>query len=217
MSEFTDLRFMDTALALGRSGLGTTAPNPCVGCVIVKSGAVVGRGVTAPGGRPHAERVALDEAGELARGATAYVTLEPCAHTGQTPPCADALIGADIARVVIACTDPDLRTAGQGIARLREAGIEVVDGIRQAEAEQHHAGFFTRLAQGRPLMVIDANPGGYDIAVEDFGPAGLQGWLKDPLVQELTRVRLVPGSAAEKAALEAGLADVIVPELDTHR
>ncbi|MEE2525839.1 bifunctional diaminohydroxyphosphoribosylaminopyrimidine deaminase/5-amino-6-(5-phosphoribosylamino)uracil reductase RibD [Hyphobacterium sp. HN65] len=217
MSEFSDLRFMDAALALGRSGLGTTAPNPCVGCVIVKSGRVVGRGVTAAGGRPHAERVALDEAGKESHGATAYVTLEPCAHTGQTPPCADALVEAGIGRVVIACTDPDPRTAGQGISRLQEVGIEVVTGIRQAEAEQHHAGFFTRLGQGRPLMVIDGNPKGYDLAVDNFGPGGLQNWLKSPPVQELTRVRLIPGSEAEKAAIEANMADAIVPELDTGR
>lgn len=208
---------MDAALALGRAGLGTTAPNPSVGCVIVASGAIVGRGVTAPGGRPHAERVALDEAGPKACGATAYVTLEPCAHTGQTPPCADALIAAGIDRIVIACTDPDLRTAGQGIARLRNAGIEVRTGVRQTEAEAHHSGFFTRLDKGRPRLFVDANTAGYDLSLDTFGETGPEAWLASARSQSLTRVRLVPGSAAENAAKSANLVDEIVPILDTGR
>src|SRR5271167_2438300 len=121
----TDPSYMRAALALARRGLGETAPNPSVGCVIVQQGRVVGRGRTATGGRPHAERVALAMAGDQARGATAYVTLEPCCHTGRSPPCTDALIEAGIARVVVATGDPDPRVNGQGLAQLRGAGITV--------------------------------------------------------------------------------------------
>ena len=145
---------MRAALALARRGLGSTAPNPSVGCVLVREGRVVGRGTTAPGGRPHAERVALAMAGEAARGATAYVTLEPCAHVGQTPPCADALIVAGVERVVIGCVDPYPQVAGAGIAKLRKAGVEVVVGVLEAEARAVHEGFLTRLSTGRPLVTL---------------------------------------------------------------
>ncbi len=149
-----DARHMAHALALGRRGLGTTWPNPAVGCVIVQGPRVVGRGWTQPGGRPHAEVVALAQAGAAARGATAYVTLEPCAHHGQTPPCADALIAAGVARVVVALGDPDARVNGQGLARLRAAGIEVTEavGARQARADQ--AGFLARVTRGRPGVTL---------------------------------------------------------------
>lgn len=149
-----DLAPMRSALALARRGLGETSPNPSVGCVIVRQGRVVGRGRTAPGGRPHAETEALAMAGDAARGATAYVTLEPCAHHGRTPPCAEALIAAGIARVVIAMTDPDPRTDGAGIARLRAAGIEVVTGVGEAEAAEINAGFILRVRAGRPLVTL---------------------------------------------------------------
>lgn len=142
------------ALALGRRGLGQCWPNPAVGCVIVAEGRVVGRGWTAPGGRPHAETRALDQAGDLARGATAYVSLEPCAHQGQTPPCCDALIAAGIARVVAPLEDSDARVAGQGFARLRAAGVDVSTGLLAAEAARDHAGFFLRTEQGRPLVTL---------------------------------------------------------------
>jgi diaminohydroxyphosphoribosylaminopyrimidine deaminase / 5-amino-6-(5-phosphoribosylamino)uracil reductase len=142
------------ALVLAERALGLTAPNPAVGCVIVKDGAVIGRGRTAKGGRPHAETAALQQAGEGARGATAYVTLEPCAHTGQTPPCAEALIAAGIARVVVAVEDPDPRVSGRGLQMLRDAGIEVVTGLCAAEAAERNAGFFKRLRQGRPLVTL---------------------------------------------------------------
>lgn len=145
---------MAAALAIGRRGLGSTWPNPSVGCVIVRDGRVVGRGGTAPGGRPHAETVALARAGAAARGATAYVSLEPCAHHGQTPPCADALIAAGVAHVVVAGTDPDPRVAGAGLARLRAEGVHVVEGVLQAEAEAVQAGFLTRLRLGRPLVTL---------------------------------------------------------------
>jgi len=149
-----DLDHMRAALALARRGLGTTWPNPSVGCVIVRDGRVVGRGVTAPGGRPHAEPLALAASGELARGATAYVTLEPCNHWGRSPPCTEALIEAGIARVVIGATDPDPRVDGAGIVRLAGAGIEVVTGCLEAEAKETLAGFTTRITNRRPLVTL---------------------------------------------------------------
>ncbi len=150
-----DARWMGAALALARRGVGRTAPNPTVGCVIVKDGHVVGRGWTQPGGRPHAEQMALAQAGATARGATAYVTLEPCAHLSpRGPACTDGLIAAGVARVVVGVVDPDPRTAGQGIARMREAGIEVAVGIREAEVRAVTAGFFLRQAQGRPFITL---------------------------------------------------------------
>ena len=145
---------MRSALALARRGLGNTWPNPSVGCVVVKDGRVVGRAVTAPGGRPHAEPAALDIAGAAARGATVYVTLEPCCHWGRTPPCTDALIGAGVARVVIATRDPDPRVDGAGIARLRAAGIAVEEGVLQAAADEVAAGFRPRVRLGRPLVTL---------------------------------------------------------------
>ena len=148
------MRHMRTALVLGRRGQGNTWPNPAVGCVIIAEGRVVGRGWTQPGGRPHAETQALAQAGIAARGATAYVTLEPCAHHGQTPPCATALADAQIARVVVACDDPDVRVAGRGIAILQAAGIDVQTGVMQAEAARDLAGFFSRISQGRPELLL---------------------------------------------------------------
>ncbi|SDD73465.1 diaminohydroxyphosphoribosylaminopyrimidine deaminase / 5-amino-6-(5-phosphoribosylamino)uracil reductase [Paracoccus isoporae] len=145
---------MDHALRLARRGLGNVWPNPAVGCVLTRDGRIVGRGWTQPGGRPHAERVALDQAGAAARGATAYVTLEPCAHHGRTPPCADALIAAGVARVVTALTDPDPRTAGQGHARLRAAGIAVTEGVRAAEARAMQRGFLLRVTRARPMVTL---------------------------------------------------------------
>ncbi|GGG80938.1 riboflavin biosynthesis protein RibD [Salipiger pallidus] len=149
-----DLRHMAHALRLGRRGMGQCWPNPAVGCVIVKEGRVVGRGWTAPGGRPHAEPQALAMAGEAARGATAYVTLEPCAHTGKTPPCTEALRKAGIARVVAPLADSDPRVSGKGFAYLRSHGIEVTTGILAAEAARDHAGFFLKVERGRPWVTL---------------------------------------------------------------
>lgn len=149
-----DEAHMQAALALARRGLGSTWPNPSVGCVLVAGGRVVGRGTTAPGGRPHAETVALAMAGPRARGATAYVTLEPCSHHGRTPPCADALIEAGVARVVVALGDPDPRVDGAGLARLRAAGVTVDAGLLADEAEEAQAGFLTRVRRGRPLVTL---------------------------------------------------------------
>lgn len=148
----SDEAHMRAALALARRGLGETAPNPSVGCVIVRQGRVVGRGRTATGGRPHAEIVALAMAGEQARGATVYVTLEPCNFTGKTGPCTEALIGAGVARVVIGATDPHPKVNGAGIARLRAAGISVVTGVLEKECGAVISGFVMSITQGRPLV-----------------------------------------------------------------
>jgi diaminohydroxyphosphoribosylaminopyrimidine deaminase/5-amino-6-(5-phosphoribosylamino)uracil reductase len=145
---------MALALSLGRRGMGNCWPNPAVGCVIVQSGRIVGRGWTQPGGRPHAETEALAQAGDRARGATAYVTLEPCAHHGATPPCAGALIAAGVARVVAPLADCDPRVAGQGFAMLRDHGIEVSTGVLAEPAARDHAGFFLRNQQGRPMLTL---------------------------------------------------------------
>lgn len=150
-----DLVHMRHALALAGRALGTTAPNPGVGCVIVsKDERVVGRGYTQKGGRPHAETMALAEAGNEAHGATAYVTLEPCAHQGETPPCARSLAEAGIARVVAAVEDPDPRVCGKGIAMLWDAGVEVATGVLEGEAAELNAGFFLRVKQNRPLVTL---------------------------------------------------------------
>ncbi|MET0309730.1 MAG: bifunctional diaminohydroxyphosphoribosylaminopyrimidine deaminase/5-amino-6-(5-phosphoribosylamino)uracil reductase RibD [Sphingomonas sp.] len=146
---------MAATLALSERTRGRTAPNPNVGCVIVQEGRVVGRGWTQPGGRPHAEAMALAEAGEKSRGATVYVTLEPCAHVSpRGPACSDLLVAAGVARVVIALGDPDPRTDGHGIARLRTAGIEIGQGIDAAPARRAMAGFLTRRAKGRPQVTL---------------------------------------------------------------
>ena len=145
---------MDYALRLGRRALGTTVENPPVGCVIVRDGRVLGVGWTQPGGRPHAETEALEMAGEQARGATAYVTLEPCAHHGRTGPCAEALARAGIARVVTAIEDPDPRTSGQGHAILRAAGVAVDEGVGAEEARHDLAGFLTRIARKCPYVTL---------------------------------------------------------------
>lgn len=149
-----DARFMALALSLGRRGQGNCWPNPAVGCVIVCGRRIVGRGWTAPGGRPHAETRALAQAGAAARGATAYVSLEPCAHHGQTPPCAGALIRAGIARVVSTLPDSDRRVAGQGFAMLREAGVEVATGVLAGQAARDLSGFLRRTEEGRPHLAL---------------------------------------------------------------
>jgi len=145
---------MSAALGLARRGLGAVWPNPSVGCILVRQGRVVGRGRTASGGRPHAETEALAQAGELARGADAYVTLEPCSHHGRTPPCAEALIKAGVARVFVGTQDPDPRVSGRGLTLLREAGIEVVTGVLEDEARDVLAGFQCRVEKGRPLVTL---------------------------------------------------------------
>src|SRR6202790_2535580 len=154
MSKAADQRFMQLALTLGRRGQGRTWPNPAVGAVIVKDGVIVGRGWTQPGGRPHAEPEALGRAGEAARGATLYVTLEPCSNVGKSPPCADAIIAAGIARRVSAIEDPNPEVAGQGHAKLRAAGITVDIGLGALEAARDHAGHFRRVRDKRPHVIL---------------------------------------------------------------
>ena len=155
LSPADDRRWMAMAIALGERGRGRTAPNPNVGCVIVRDGRVVGRGWTQPGGRPHAEAMALAQAGEKSRGATCHVTLEPCAH-GSTrgPACSTSLVDAGVGRVVVSLDDPDPRTAGRGIARLRAAGIEVTSGVCSAGAARSMGGFLARQRLGRPFVTL---------------------------------------------------------------
>jgi diaminohydroxyphosphoribosylaminopyrimidine deaminase/5-amino-6-(5-phosphoribosylamino)uracil reductase len=154
LQHLRDVSFMREALKLAQSRLGLTTPNPAVGCVIVQNNKIVGRGVTGAGGRPHGETVALASAGKRARGATAYVSLEPCAHTGQTPPCARALVAAGIARVVVGCRDPFPLVRGRGIKILRAAGIEVTEGVLEDECQRLNEGFFTRVMRGRPFLTL---------------------------------------------------------------
>lgn len=153
----SDVRWMASALALARRALGRTAPNPAVGAILVRDGKVLGRGVTADGGRPHAETAALAQARHHfggCEGATLYVTLEPCAHHGKTPPCADAVVAAGIARVVCPLQDPDPRVAGRGFARLRDAGIRVDIGLMAAQARAVNSGFLSRIERGRPEVLL---------------------------------------------------------------
>jgi len=163
-----DESFMSLALALGRRGLGNTWPNPAVGAVVVKDGDIAGRGWTQPGGRPHAETEALRRAGTAARGATLYATLEPCSHHGKTPPCADAIIAAGIARVVSAIEDPNPEVAGQGHTRLRVAGIAVETGLKAQQAAHDHDGHIRRIRDHRPHVTLK-------LAVSADGKAGLAG------------------------------------------
>ena len=158
-----DAAFMAAAIAWGRRHLGATAPNPAVGCIIVRDGIIIGRGATQPGGRPHAETEAIADAGDAARGATLYVSLEPCSHHGVTSPCADAIVQAGLARVVSAIEDPDRRVAGRGHAKLVEAGIALRTGIGAREARRLTLGHILRVTQGRPMVTlkIAETPDGY--------------------------------------------------------
>lgn len=154
LARTADARWMAAALGLARRAVGRASPNPAVACLIVRDDRLLARGVTAPGGRPHAEAVALAALGSRAPGATVYVTLEPCAHHGLTPPCADALIAAGVARVVCPLADPDPRVSGRGLARLEAAGIEVALGVAEAEARAVNAGFLSRIERARPHVTL---------------------------------------------------------------
>lgn len=202
-----DLRYMQLALTLGRRGQGRTWPNPAVGAVVVKDGVILGRGWTQPGGRPHAEPVALAQAGDAARGATLYVTLEPCSHFGKSPPCADAVISAGIARVVTAIEDPNPEVAGQGHARLRAAGIKVDVGLCAEQAARDHAGHFRRVRDGRPHVVLKlaVSPDGR-IAAAGHRPVAVTG------ERVRTRVHLL---RAQCDAVLVGIGTVVAddPEL----
>jgi diaminohydroxyphosphoribosylaminopyrimidine deaminase/5-amino-6-(5-phosphoribosylamino)uracil reductase len=175
-SKAADQRFMELALTLGRRGQGRTWPNPAVGAVVVRDGVIVGRGWTQPGGRPHAEPEALARAGEAARGATLYVTLEPCSHFGKSPPCADAVIAAGVARVVCAIEDPNPEVAGHGHARLRAAGITVDIGLGAAQAARDHAGHFRRVRDKRPHVILKLAVSADDrIAAAGHRPVAITG------------------------------------------
>ena len=150
----SDQLFMARALELARQGLYSTHPNPRVGCVIVRDGQIIGEGWHVRAGEPHAEVHALRQAGERARGATAYVTLEPCSHFGRTPPCAEALVKAGVARVVAAMQDPNPQVAGRGLERLRSVGIEVSSGVLEAEARELNVGFIKRMETGFPYVRV---------------------------------------------------------------
>ena len=189
-----DARYMALAFALGRRGLGNTWPNPAVGAVIVKEGVIVGRGWTQQGGRPHAEVEALRHAKKAAQGATMYVTLEPCSHQGKTPPCADAIIKAGIARVVSALEDPNPEVAGQGHARLRAKGITVDVGLGAEEARRAHAGHIMRVTRQRPYVMLK-------LAVSADGKAGLANRKPAAITGEAARVRVFQMRAASDAIM----------------
>ena len=183
MAQSDDARFMALALALGRRGLGRTWPNPAVGAVIVKQGVIIARGWTQPGGRPHAEIEALRRAGAAAQEATLYVTLEPCSHHGKSPPCADAIVAAGIARVVSALEDPNPEVAGEGHARLRAAGIAVDVGVGADEARRDHAGHIRRMRDGRPHVMLK-------LAISADGKAGAAGRQPIAITGEAVRDRV---------------------------
>lgn len=177
-----DRHFMRVALSLSKRGLGNVWPNPAVGCVLVSSdGVIVGRGHTKPGGRPHAERVALDLAGDLARGATAYVTLEPCSHFGKSPPCAAGLIEAGVKRVVSALTDPDPRVSGRGHDMLRDAGIIVDVGLFADEARQINQGFLSKVERNWPLVALKLAS---TIDARSATSTGESQWITGPSARE---------------------------------
>ncbi|MBB3453727.1 diaminohydroxyphosphoribosylaminopyrimidine deaminase/5-amino-6-(5-phosphoribosylamino)uracil reductase [Rhizobium sp. BK313] len=198
---------MAAAIRLSRRHLGLTATNPSVGCLIVKDNAVIGRAVTALGGRPHAEPQALAEAGEAARGATAYVTLEPCSHYGKTPPCAEALIAYGVARVVISVTDPDQRVSGRGIAMLQDAGIEVDAGILEEEGRRSLAGYLMRQTRNRPYVTLK-------LAVSADGMIGKTGEGQVRITGDIARAQ-VQVLRAESDAILVGIGTAIAddPEL----
>jgi diaminohydroxyphosphoribosylaminopyrimidine deaminase/5-amino-6-(5-phosphoribosylamino)uracil reductase len=205
-----DARWMRAALTLARRGLGRSAPNPAVGCVIVNDGRLVGRGWTQPGGRPHAERMALDMAGAAARGGTAYVTFEPCAHHGRTPPCAEALVAAGVARVVAPMEDPDPRVSGKGFEALIADGIVVDTGLMAAEAAALNVGFLTLHARGRPHVTLKL------AATLDGRIATASGesrWITGPAAR--LRVHLMRAEA-DAVLIGAGTARADDPTLDVR-
>ncbi len=207
MATSADRQHMARAIELALQGLGTTEPNPRVGCVVVRDGRVVGEGWHARAGGPHAEVVALAAAGAAARGATAYVSLEPCCHHGRTPPCTDALVAAGVARVVYACGDPNPRVAGGGAARLRAAGVAVEGGVLEAEARAVNPGFLARMARGRPWLrlKIAASLDGRTALAD-----GRSRWITGPAARrDVQRLR------ARSSAIVTGIGTVLAddPEL----
>ncbi len=200
--------FMDHALALAQAQLGRTAPNPAVGCVLAQADAIIAAAATGDGGRPHAEEKALQAAGARAAGASAYVTLEPCARRSSgVASCTDRLIAAHVARVIIACRDPHPNAAGVGVRRLADAGVRVREGLRRDEAETLNAGFFHRVRSGRPLVRADVSVTGYDATLEADPAEDLLALLEALGRRGMTRVRVAPGSALCVALDAAGLLD----------
>nr|WP_298186822.1 bifunctional diaminohydroxyphosphoribosylaminopyrimidine deaminase/5-amino-6-(5-phosphoribosylamino)uracil reductase RibD [Acidiferrobacter sp.] len=192
MSAVRDGAYMARALELAREGMATTHPNPRVGCVIVQDDRVVGEGYHRRAGEPHAERLALSEAGVAARGATAYVTLEPCCHTGRTPPCTDALLAAGVARVVAAMEDPDARVRGQGLTALRAAGVAVEVGLMGNEAARLNRGFISRAVRARPFVVAKA---GISLDGRTALASGESQWITGPEARaDVQRLRAVMGA-----------------------
>ncbi|MFE8046761.1 bifunctional diaminohydroxyphosphoribosylaminopyrimidine deaminase/5-amino-6-(5-phosphoribosylamino)uracil reductase RibD [Brenneria goodwinii] len=199
-----DERYMARALELARRGRFTTAPNPNVGCVIVKDGEIVGEGYHLRAGEPHAEVHALRMAGEQARGATAYVTLEPCSHHGRTPPCADALIAAGIARVVAAMQDPNPQVAGRGLHRLQQAGVDVSHGLMLSEAEKVNLGFLKRMRTGFPYVQLKMAA---SLDGRTAMSSGESQWITSPQArQDVQRFR------AESAAILSSSATVLADD-----
>ncbi len=203
-SQSDDARFMALALMLGRRGLGRTWPNPAVGAVIVKDDVIVGRGWTQAGGRPHAEIEALRRAGDAARGATLYVTLEPCSHHGKSPPCADAVIAAGIARVVSALEDPNPKVAGEGHARLRAAGIAVDVGVGADVARRDHAGHIRRVTDCRPQVIMK-------LAISADGKAAAAGRTPMAITGAVARDR-VHLMRAQSDAIMVGIGTVLADD-----
>jgi diaminohydroxyphosphoribosylaminopyrimidine deaminase/5-amino-6-(5-phosphoribosylamino)uracil reductase len=197
---------MAHALRLAARGLGRTWPNPAVGCVLVKDGQIIGRGWTQPGGRPHAETMALAQAGAAARGATAYVTLEPCAHYGKTPPCAEGLIAAGVARVVSALTDPDPRVSGKGHAMLRAAGIAVTEDVLGDEAALVNAGFLQRVLGGTPHVTLKL---ALTLDGRIANAAGASRWITGPAAR-----RQVHAQRAAHDAVMVGIGTVLADDPD---
>ncbi len=192
--------YMQVALNWARRGVGHVAPNPAVGCVLVKNGVIIAAAHTACGGRPHAETIALEKAGYAAKGATAYVTLEPCAHHGQTPPCAQALIDAGVAGVVVACGDHDPRVSGRGVQMLRDTGIEVIENVLEAQALSLNAGFFMRINAGRPFVTLK-------MAISADGKIGVRG----------ERTQISGDLAGRHMHLQRSLHDAILVGVNTAR
>lgn len=201
-----DGQHMAHALRLAARGLGSVWPNPAVGCVIVKDGLIVGRGWTQPGGRPHAETRALEQAGPMAKGATAYVSLEPCAHHGKTPPCAHALIAAGVTRVVTALTDPDPRVSGKGHAMLRAAGIAVTEGVLAQEAAALNTGFLQRVFGGTPHVTLKL---ALTLDGRIANAAGASRWITGPAAR-----RQVHAQRASHDAVMVGIGTVLADDPD---
>jgi diaminohydroxyphosphoribosylaminopyrimidine deaminase/5-amino-6-(5-phosphoribosylamino)uracil reductase len=204
-----DALYMGRALRLAWPRLGKVAPNPAVGCVIVRNRTVVGEGATGDGGRPHAEEIALAAAGDAAAGATAYVSLEPCAvRSTDADSCTDLFGAARVARVVAACPDPHPFADGEGLARLRAAGIAVSVGVGRFEAERLNAGFFLVVRESRPLVGVDDDADRYDALLDIDPQANLATELRRLASRGLTRVRAIPGSPLADALRAAGLVDM---------